>query len=107
MTRRTARSLGAGGAGQAEGARGGQVQPLGDRGDEVAFVDDEQLPEAAVAEVRLRDDAEHGVPGGEPGDALADGLDDAGEVLAQDDGEAVLHHPLQAAGSHGQVEAVQ
>lgn len=64
------------------------------------------LTEGAVAEVRLCDDAEHAVAGPVAVDVGAYCVDHPREVLADDHGEAVLHHVLQVAAGDRQVEAV-
>src|SRR3954451_6039914 len=51
----------------------------------------------AVAEVWFRDDAKDAVSRCEARHAGANGVDDAREVLPEDDREAVLHHPLHLA----------
>jgi hypothetical protein len=56
--------------------------------------------------VRLGDHAEHPIPDCEAVDVGADGVDFAGEILAKDDREAVLHHPFQVTRGDGGVEAV-
>ncbi len=83
-----------------------QVETLGHPGDTVLLADGEVLAEAAVAEVRLHHDAEDLVSGREQRCALAERLDHAGEVLAEHDRVAVLHHALEHAGGHRPVEAV-
>ena len=71
----------------ARGHRGHRVLGHGD-----------QLGPAPAADrgVGVQDEAEHVVAGGVAGDAVADPLDRAGEVAAEDDGELVLDH----AGEH-------
>jgi hypothetical protein len=64
------------------------------------------LAEATVAELGLHDYTEHGVAFGDAVDAGADGLDGAGEVLAEHDREAVLHHPFESPARDAEVEAV-
>jgi hypothetical protein len=59
-----------------------------------------------VPEVGLGDRAEHPVTHGVVGDAGADGVDLAGEVLAQHQREPVLHVVLGVAGGDGQVEPI-
>jgi hypothetical protein len=92
-------------AGEPERAGGGELQPPGYRSG-VGLVDRHVLRECAIPERRLHEDAEHAVPHGQSRDARADGLNRPGEVLSQDDGEAVLHHSLDRTAGHGQVEAV-
>src|SRR5215207_489926 len=64
------------------------------------------LAPRAGAERRRHDDAEHAVARAEAGDAAAERGDRPGEVLAHDDGEAVLHHAPDVAGDDRAVEAV-
>src|SRR5437773_82801 len=66
----------------------------------------DELAERAVAQVRLGDDAEDAVAGGIAGDPGSHRVDRAREILAQNHREAVLHHALEGAFGHGQVEAV-
>ena len=92
-------------AGQAE--RSGRGQLYGGRhlGDERRW-GGHVLAKAAVTEVGLHDHAVDIVARSDAVDPGADVLDGAGEVLAEHDGEAVLHHRLQVAVGYGQVEAV-
>ncbi len=94
-----------GGAGESERAGRGGVETVGNSGGEGRRGCD-ALTERAVAELGLHDYAEHGVTFGEAVDARPDGLDGAGEVLAEHDREAVLHHPFEAAARDAEVEAV-
>ncbi len=94
-----------GGAGDSERAGRGGVDAVGNFGGERSRGCD-ALTEGAVAELRLHDYAEHRVTFGEAVDAGTGGLDGAGEVLAEHDREAVLHHPFEAAARDAEVEAV-
>ena len=54
----------------------------------------------------LHHDTEHRVAGSETVHAGADGFDEAGEVLAEHDRVAVLHHADEHSVGDGEVEAV-
>ena len=80
--------------GQAERGAGDEVDRLGQGGDADRGRDGDVLGEGAVAQVGLGDGTEDPVADLVVGHAGADGVDGAGEVLAQDDREPVLHHVL-------------
>jgi hypothetical protein len=86
-----------GSTGQAKGTGGSDIQPLGDSGGEGGRRGDE-LAEASAAELGLHDHTENRIANVEGVDAMASGFDRAGEVLAEDDREAVFHALEDAVG---------
>src|SRR5207247_10450398 len=94
-----------GGTGESERAGRGGVETVGNSGGEGSRGCD-ALTEGTVAELGLHDYAEYGVAFGEAVDGGTGGLDGAGEVLAEHDREAVLHHPFEAAACDAEVEAI-
>ena len=95
-----------GGTGQAEGGAIGEGHLLGELGEPDCGGDGDVLGEGPVLEVGLGHDPEHPVAHRVVGDAGPEGVDDTGEILAEDQRVAVLHVGLGQTGGHGQVETV-
>jgi hypothetical protein len=95
-----------GGAGQAQGASLGDREAGGDRGQATRGGHRDVVSERTRAQERLRHHPEHLVADGVAGHALTQGGHSAGEVLADHQREAVLHHALQVAGGGSDVETV-
>jgi hypothetical protein len=85
------------GPGQAEGGTVGERDRLGQRGEPDRGGHRDVLGERAVAQVGLGDRTEHPIPDRVAVDTRADGVDLAGEVLAEHEREPVLHEVLGVA----------